>query len=240
MKKFLTTMLVGSMCLATACSTSTPIETTEDTTVENITIEAESETTVVESEVPDEIDETAEDGEYLWELTNLSATDIYDIIIATIHFEMADNSNDTVNNFLAATPFEVEDASIWNGVAEVPLADVDLDCCRYFSLLNYTDDNGNVISNPDMSIAMGFTFVDRAKAEELFELLGNYYFEHYTDRVTPDTEYYMTRDLDDGGWFLETPGGGGMYSLALFEEDGVYKLSVTLDIGLMEQYGIEI
>ena len=237
MKKFLATMLVGSMCLATACSASTPAETTEDTTVENITIEAESETTITESEISEE---TAENGELVWDLSDKSAQEIYDMVIDIIHYDTTDNVNSTVESFLEPTPFTATNASIWLGTAEVPLTVTDGDCVKYLSLMNITDDNGNIAITNNLSVMIGFSFSDRAKAEELYELLGNYYFDHYTQYETPDTEYYMTRDLDDGGWFLERPGGGGIYSLSLFEENGKYNMSIGLSLGSMMINNIEI
>lgn len=234
MKKFLATMLIGSMCLATACSASTPAETTA---AENITIEAESETTVAESEISDE---TAENGELVWDLSDKSAQEIYDMVIDIIHYDTTDNVNSTVESFLEPTPFTTTNASIWQGTAEIPLTVTDGDCGKYLSLMNITDDNGNMVVTNNLRVEIGFSFSDRIKAEELYELLGNYYFDHYTQYETPDTEYYMTRDLDDGGWFLERPGGGGLYSLSLFEENGKYNMSIGLELGTMMINNMEI
>jgi hypothetical protein len=234
MKKFLATMLVSSMCLATACSTSTPTETTA---AENITIEAESETTITESEISEE---TAENGELVWDLNDKSAQEIYDMVIDIIHYDTTDNINSTVESFLEPTPFTATNASIWQGTAEIPLTVTDGDCGKYLSLMNIADDNGNIAVTNNLRVEIGFSFSDRIKAEELYELLGNYYFDHYTQYETPDTEYYMTRDLDDGGWFLDRPGGGGIYNLSLFEENGKYNMSIGLSLGSMMINNIEI
>ena len=237
MKKAIALALTSLMCLSVACSSVEPTDSDLETeTTASDVADEESETTNIESE---EI-VISEDGSYIWNLNDMTAQELYDLVIDIIHYDTADTVNGTVVNFLEPTPFGVDNANVWQGTAVIPLSVTDGDCGRYLSLLNITDDNGNVVVTTDLSVMIGFSFSDRAKAEELFELLGNYYFENYTQYQTPDTEYYMTRDLDDGGWFLDAPGGGGFYSLSLFEEDGKYQMSINLNLGFMEINGIAV
>lgn len=237
MKKFLSAMLVCSMCLFAACSSTTEPEESMET--EETTISAESESDEPDTTVGSPVTAN-ENGQYTWDVSDMSAQEIYDLVIDIIHYDTADSVNGTVENFLEPTPFGLADASVWQGTAEIPLAAGDGDYIDMLSLMNITNDNGEVVITDNLEVYIRFSFTDRDKAEELYGLLGDYYFDHYTQYETPDTEYYMTRDLDDGGWFLERPGGGGIYALSLFEENGKYNLSISLSVGSMQLNGIEI